>query len=257
MSIAASLLMSTGLAVFAVCKKALTADGTAAAWVLCVIICRLGGITAFIILAMTFLMTAAADGLAGKRADPCCVRRKSGARDASRVLCNVGIPAAALILFAATGRAGFRLVYAAVTAESLSDSLASKLGPLAGGKTVDICTLRPISPGLSGGISVAGSAAALCGAVAVGAAASTFGGLRGGWLYVGLLGFAGCMLDSLLGSLLQVKYVCQVCAAVTEREVHCGVAAKLYKGIRPMNNDTVNLSANALTFALSVLVFVL
>ena len=70
MSLPLALLLSTALAGLALWKKALTPAGTLLAWAMCRAICRIGGLPAFLILAVTFLATVAADRLAGKRADP-------------------------------------------------------------------------------------------------------------------------------------------------------------------------------------------
>lgn len=153
-------------------------------------------------------------------------------------------------------RIGALLAYAAVMAESLSDSLASKLGPLGKGKTVDICSFREVGVGLSGGISGAGSVAAALGAALIGALCLLFPGADGKTaLLVTLLGFLGCLIDSVLGSLIQVKYRCPACGALTERESHCGVPGKVERGWRRVNNDTVNLLSNLFAAALAILFF--
>lgn len=244
-----ALLLSTALAGTAVWKKALTPGGTALAWLLCVIVCACGGLPAFLLLAATFLCTVGADRLAGSRTDPHGVRRKSGRRDAVRVFCNVGVGAGALLLAGQLREPGFRFVYAAVLAESLADSLASKLGPLSAGRTVDLCTLRPTEKGLSGGVSLWGTAASLLGAALAGLLSLLFGWpLRQAGL-VTLLGFSGALLDSVYGSLLQVKYRCPVCGRITERERHCGVPSARAKGLGGVNNDGVNLLSNLSVFA--------
>ena len=247
--------LSTALAGFALWKHALTMAGTTLAWAFCVTICCFGGAPAFLILAVAFLCTVAADKFAGKRADPLDVRRKTGKRDAARVFCNVGIAAAMILIFGLTCKAKFLLVYAAVMAESLSDSLASKLGPLGKGRTVDIYTLRETSVGLSGGVSRAGSAAALAGAGLIGALCLLFddAGAKQS-LLVAAAGFLGCLLDSVLGSLAQVKYRCPVCGMVTEREQHCGINTVRYRGCASINNDIINLLSNCFSSLLAVLI---
>lgn len=250
MSLLLSILLSSALAGLAIWKKALTLPGTALAWGMCLAICFFGGLPAFLILAVTFLGTVAADKLAGKRADPNALRRKSGRRDAVRVLCNVGVGTAMILLYGLSvirGKPRYRffLAYVAVMAESLSDSLASKIGPLSHGKTIDICTFRQTSVGLSGGVSLAGSIAAMIGAVAIGLLSLLFSGL--GWRnasLVALIGFAGCLFDSVLGSTAQVKYRCPVCGMVTERDCHCGVPGELESGWRCVSNDAVNILSN-------------
>lgn len=244
-----ALLLSTALAALAVWKKALTPGGTALVWLLCVLICAFGGLPAFWILAAVFLCTVAAGRFAGERADPHGLRRKSGRRDAVRVFCNVGVGAAALLLSALLRDPSFRFVYAAVLAESLADSLASKLGPLSHGKTRDFFGLRPVEKGLSGGVSLWGTAASLLGAALVGLLSLLFGWSLRLAALITLLGFLGALLDSAAGSLLQVKYRCPVCGALTEQERHCGVLPVRAKGLRRVNNDVVNLLSNLSVFA--------
>lgn len=260
MSLPLALLLSSALAGLALWKRALTPAGTLLAWAMCLAICRIGGLPTFLILALTFLATVAADRLAGKRADPRGLRRKSGRRDAVRVLCNVGVGTAMILLYGITGKSGpsprFLLAYAAVMAESLSDSLASKLGPLGKGKTVDICTFREVGVGLSGGVSGAGSAAAALGASLIGVLCLLFPGADGKTaLLVTALGFLGCLFDSVLGSLIQVKYCCPACGALTERDRHCGVPGRVERGWRRVNNDTVNLLSNLFAAAVAILAF--
>ena len=248
-----SLLLSTALAVPALLKKALTPGGTLLAWALCLVITFAGGLSAFGVLAAVFTLTVLADRDAGRRADPAGVRRKAGTRDAARVFCNVGTGGAAMALYLTTGRGVFALAYAAVMAEALADSLASKIGPLSKRPPVDILTLRPVQAGLSGGVSILGFAASAAGAAAVGGIwlAGT-GDVQNGLLAAGL-GFAGAVFDSFLGSAVQVKYRCRVCGAVTERAEHCGQAAALLKGMRRINNDAVNFLSGAAVFAAAIL----
>ncbi len=239
MSLPLALLLSSALAGLALWRRALTPAGTLLAWAMCLAICRIGGLPAFLILAVTFLATVAADRLAGKRADPSGLRRKSGRRDAVRVLCNVGVGAVMILLYGVTGAPRLILAYAAVMAESLSDSLASKLGPLGKGKTVDICSFHEVGVGLSGGV--------LC-LLFPGADEKVA-------LLVAAIGFLGCLFDSVLGSRIQVKYRCPVCGALTERDRHCDVPGKVERGWRWVNNDTVNLLSNLFVAVLAILAF--
>ena len=260
MSLPFALLLSSALAGLALWKKALTLWGTVLAWGMCLVICFFGGLPSFLILAVTFLVTVAADKLAGKRADPSGLRRKSGKRDAVRVLCNVGVGTAMILLYGILGKSGhpsrFLMAFSAVMAESLSDSLASKLGPLGKGKTVDICTFREVGVGLSSGVSGAGSAAAAFGAALIGALCLLLPGADGkAALLVAAIGFLGCLFDSVLGSLIQVKYRCPVCGALTERDRHCGVPGRVERGWRRVNNDTVNMLSNLFAAVLAILVF--
>ncbi len=255
MYILSAVFASTALAVLALITRALTLRGTAMAWIFCIVISCSGGLPAFAVLAAVFILTAAASGYAGKRADPYNVRRKSGTRDIDRVFCNVGTAAFAAGLYRLTSYHGFIFAYTAVMAESLADSAASKIGPLTNGKTVDICTFTPAQAGISGGVSLAGSLAALAGSMCIGLLwlMSSMCGY-GEAVLVAAIGFLGCAFDSVLGSRFQVRYRCTCCGKVTEQEKHCGTACEKEKGIAWMSNDAVNLLSNifALVLALAV-----
>lgn len=254
MSIVTALIPSTALAIPALWKRALTPGGTLLAWALCLVITCAGGFTAFAILALTLICTVAADHLAGGRADPRGVRRKSGSRDALRVLCNVGMGALTMALSLWTPyRTAFVTAYAAVMAESLADSLASKLGPLSGRHPVDICTLRPVQAGLSGGVTALGTLSELAGSLLIaGTYALGTRDLTGGAAVL-LCGFLGAVFDSVLGSRLQVKYRCARCGEITERETHCLTPAVRVSGHPRVTNDLVNLLSNAFALALALL----
>lgn len=252
MTLVPALLLSSALAAAALWRRALTPGGTALAWALCTVITALGGGTAFAVLAVTLLGTVAADRFAGGRTDPNGVRRKSGSRDALRVGCNVGVAGISLAVFGLTGNAALRVSFCAVMAESLADSLASKLGPLSKRPPRDICTGRPIPTGLSGGVTLLGTCAELLGAALVAGVSGV--GYRSGRLFCIVLaaGFLGAVCDSVLGSCLQVKYRCAVCGAVTEREAHCGAPTERLRGLRCVSNDAVNLLSNLCALALAL-----
>lgn len=57
-------------------------------------------------------------------------------------------------------------------------------------------------------------------------------------------GILGNLLDSLLGSLVQVKFICKICRKVVEAETHCGVKTNYYKGFQWIDNNVVNFIAS-------------
>jgi uncharacterized membrane protein len=67
--------------------------------------------------------------------------------------------------------------------------------------------------------------------------------------------FLGCIFDSFLGSVVQAKYRCVKCGAMTEKEVHCSINAALVRGIRTVDNDIVNLFSNLFTVAVAVMAY--
>jgi uncharacterized membrane protein len=67
----------------------------------------------------------------------------------------------------------------------------------------------------------------------------------------------GCITDTLLGSLFQVKYKCNVCGHITEKETHCEKSTVAIQGVDWINNDVVNCISGLVVFALSFLLFVI
>jgi uncharacterized membrane protein len=59
-------------------------------------------------------------------------------------------------------------------------------------------------------------------------------------MIVAILGFAGCIIDSLLGATIQAKYCCEICGKITEKKIHHERSTKLVTGLKYINNDTVN-----------------
>lgn len=247
-----ALVLSSLLAAVAGVQKALTPKALVLAWVCALVITYCGGVVSFAILAATFIFTVLA-GKIGKsrRAFEKSIHEKSGARDAKQILCNVGMGTVLLLLSCLLKEPKLKLAYAAVMAASLADSLASELGVLSRAEPVDICTLKKTQRGLSGGVTVWGFASSLLGAALI-AAIYALGNGEHFW-FITICGFAGALMDSILGSLLQVKYRCPVCGTVTERNTHCEQQTQRIRGVACITNDAVNLMCNVFVGILAVL----
>jgi uncharacterized membrane protein len=102
-------------------------------------------------------------------------------------------------------------------------------------------------PGTSGAVSLVGTAGGVLGAaLPAGAAAITVGDTS---LLAGAaaIGFAGMLLDSLIGATLQARFHCRRCDVPTELLVHhCGASAEHLGGLHWINNDVVNAIATIL-----------
>jgi uncharacterized membrane protein len=128
-----------------------------------------------------------------------------------------------------------------------ADTWATELGVFSPAPPRLITTGRPVERGTSGGVTLLGYLATLCGsgliaglAVWTGEAKSTPSAL---WAAATLGGVAGATFDSFLGASVQAMYYCPQCEKETERfPTHvCGTQTVYRRGWRWLDNDWVNL----------------
>lgn len=166
---------------------------------------------------------------------------KGGERDGWQVMANGGLfTAAAALAFISPSPIWFAIGIGALAA-SAADTWATELGTLLGGEPRSIVSGERVPVGTSGGISLAGSAAALGGAAFMAIVATLLD-----WpvpVHAAIAGgVAGAFADSLCGAIVQERRWCDACRAPTERKVHaCGTRTRHAGGIAGLDNDAVNL----------------
>ena len=235
---------AVGIAAAAWRARSLDAAGAVAAVVLGTLAAAAGAGWAALLVA--YFVTSAALSRLGrtvKAARTSTVVAKGGARDARQVLANGGVfgGCAAGALFwpdAAWGAAA-----AGALAASAADTWATEIGTWVGGAPRHVLTWRRLEVGMSGGVTWAGSAAMLAGAVAIAAAARSLG-VASAVAAVAAGGVAGAMTDSIAGATAQERRRCLACGAATEQDPHqCGGATRIERGVAGIGNDLVNLVA--------------
>lgn len=242
MPIVVGAIAAATVALFAWRLRALTASGAVAAWIVGTAVFSSGSWPYAAVLFAFFMPSTILSrvGRAHKRA--LVDTGKSGARDAGQVFANGGVAAACAVLAAALGNAPLAAAFAGAFAAASSDTWGTELGTLAKAPPRSILTLRPLPRGLSGGVTPAGTIAEVAGALAVALPAWVLG--VGHWWIVGAAGFAGALLDSLLGATLQQLRYCASCARACETDPHvCGARTQRVRGARWMSNDAVNTCA--------------
>ncbi len=186
------------------------------------------------------------------------INQKSGARDTMQVLSNALAAIIALVIGKVIGNEAFIVVYAAALTECLADSLASDVGVLSKKDPVDICRFRRVKRGMSGGVSLLGSLSAFAGCLFMSLFTVIFFGFEPkSFLTVLLAPMAGMLIDSVMGSLLQAKYICEKCEKLTEKPVHCDTPCRLTGGVRILNNDAVNLVSNLFTAVIAAAIMLI
>lgn len=223
--------------------RALTGGGAAAAFVVGTIVFGTGGWAAAAVLFAFFLPSTLLSRV-GRERKRAAVEAKHGPRDAWQVLANGGV-AAVCALLAVRGGVPLYAAFAGAFAAASADTWGTEIGTLARAAPRSIVTLRPVAPGISGGITALGSFASVAGALCVAGVAALAG--VAAWWPVAAGGVAGALADSLAGATLQALRWCPACAQACETNPHrCGSATVLRRGVAWIGNDAVNFIA---TFA--------
>ncbi|MBC6995932.1 DUF92 domain-containing protein [Neolewinella lacunae] len=169
-------------------------------------------------------------------------------RDATQVMANGGVYGGLALLAGWNppwlGGAADVLPYCLLVAMAIAtaDTWSSELGQYFRRPTYDLLRRQRVPPGLSGGVSWAGSAAGLAGALFLSGSCGWLhpGITPAGYAGIALAGFLGMLLDSALGSRWQAKYVHPGPTAVSDTP---GPSPQLLSGFPWMTNDLVNFLA--------------
>lgn len=183
------------------------------------------------------------------------LHERQGARSWVQVLANSFSILLLLWLGEAMGQQEVSFLAAfAVLAAAAADTVSSDLGMLTKGKTFSILSGKPVTKGLSGGVSwlgfLSGFLASLCLAMPLVP--------LGRWkevVVLVVLGFLGTIVDSILGDLFQVKYLSPE-GHLTERQgQETRFKLKSVRGLQAINNDWVNFISLTIIAIVSFIVF--
>lgn len=231
---------------FAYGKRALTIKGIAFAIILDLIISVSLGNFGFTVLITFFVGSVGVDKVKKyykkKKNKTELDREKRGdCRDGVQVLSNGAVAAIAALLYVITENELFVFAFVGALAEAFADTAASGIGFMSK-SAFDPFRFERCEKGISGGMSLLGTLAALVASLVVSLVAFAFGAVTViQMLVISAAAFLGAVFDSFLGSLFQVKYRCPVCSAIVEKEMHCDMITEKYRGIRIVTNDLVNL----------------
>ncbi len=244
--------------------RSLDRSGALAAFLLGALVFSIGGLPWAVVLLTFFITSSALSRLfRGRKQKVEEQFAKGGRRDAWQVAANGGVSGLAVLLHLALPDAVFPwLMFTAAFAAANADTWATELGVLNRTWPRKLTTWKPVLPGTSGGVSLAGTLAASGGALLIAAVAVASWPVAGSGLCEKLLfglvilaaGVLGSLVDSLLGATVQGIYWCPLCGKETEKypRHNCGSETTSVRGWKWMNNDTVNL---ACTLSAAMLAF--
>jgi uncharacterized protein (TIGR00297 family) len=203
-------------------------SGAAAGAVVCFLLYASVGAGAFAALIALFILTWTATRFDYSHKQKSGTAEKGG-RTASQVLANLGVAAAAAVLYAAYGKAGFLLAMAAALSEAAADTVSSEIGQAVGTSPRLITTWKVVPAGTDGGVTLSGTAAGVTAAAIISAVFGVTGVIS--WRWSGVIvgaATAGMIADSFLGAWLERPGI--------------------------LNNDLVNFLGTAVAAGIAVLV---
>ena len=243
---------------FVIEKRALTPWGVVGAVIVDLIISLALGNFGFIMLITFFVSSVIVDKIKkltknqGKSEETA----KGDRRDAIQVLANALVPCACACAFVFShGNPIFVVGFVAAISEAFADTVASGIGAFSN-KAFDPFRWRVCENGLSGGMSLIGTLASLLAAFLIAALAMPLTSMAFSveyFLVAASATFLGAVFDSLLGSLLQVKFKCPVCGKLTEKRLHCDTPTEKVQGISFIDNDVVNALGGVFSAFVSIL----
>jgi len=238
----AGLLLAGALAFAARMARALSPGGALAALVVGTAAVIAGWTWAVVLIA--FFVSSSALSRVKRSAREARIGRiveKGDERDATQVLANGGVFAAAALLASATGESLLTAAALGALAAATADTWATEVGTLAGAPPRSIVSLKPLPAGTSGGVTVAGTLASIAGASFISVVAYLTGtGAAPAAVFFG--GVSGSLADSLVGATVQERRWCDRCSEATERRTHtCGMPTRIAGGVPGVRNDFVNV----------------
>ena len=247
--------------IFALSKRALTVDGVVAAIVLDLVVSVAFGNKGFTILCVFFIGSIIIDKIKKhyKKQGRKDEFTKGDCRDYMQVIANGFSALVFSIAYILTKNDIFIIPFVASLAEAFADTAASGIGTFSK-HTFDPFRMKKCEQGISGAMSVSGTLASLVAPVLMCTVAYAIGFSRHSIFVLAIIvvsAIFGATFDSLLGSLVQVKFKCQVCGAVTEGAEHCGKPTVKQSGIAVLDNDMVNLISSSFSAVTALLLVIM
>ncbi len=204
----AAMAVTTAFAGGAWLLRGVTAGGAIAGFALAFAVYVTAGGGGFVALVTVFVVAWVSTRLGARRKRALGLAEDPRGRSAAQVTANLGVAALFCIASAVTQRGWLLLPAMAALAEAAADTAASECGEALTTRAYLITSLRPVRPGTDGGVSMAGTLAAVAAAAMVAAVAGATDVIP--WSLVPAVAGAGVlatMIDSILGATLERRGV--------------------------------------------------
>jgi uncharacterized protein (TIGR00297 family) len=196
--------VTLGFAVLARALRGVNRSGALAGGLACFLLFAGAGPAAFATLTALFLLTWISTRLGYRRKLALGLAEQREGRNAWQVLANLAVAALGSVVFSATGNRIWLVEAVGALAEAATDTVASEIGQYRGSDGRLITTWERVPAGIDGGITLSGSIAGMAAGMVIAAVATVGGMLPQAQLWIPVVaGFAGMLIDSVLGATLQ------------------------------------------------------
>lgn len=258
------LVLSFAIASLAYKKKSLSVSGLIAATIYGTGLYSFGGLFFFIVMISFFLSSSLLSRYKNREKKVFDdIYEKGGKRDYTQVIAN-GLPSFIFAyLFYLTQNPTFALGLGTSLAAANADTWASELGVLSKKNPVSIITGKPLSKGMSGGVTAFGTLASFLGALFI-SIIFTLGYNLGAFPTTSLFiifilcligGFLGSLIDSFLGATVQGIFYDQSRGLLTEKKVSVEAENKLVKGHKLISNNIVNFLSVSISAIIVMIIY--
>lgn len=254
-----SLLVAISMFIFAYKFKLLEINASYILFIMIFTLYYFGGFKSYISLMLVFLVIIIIEKILHKKTDIIFanINKEHGVRNCRQLLANCLLAVILINIYGFTQNNIYIILFFVAISETISDSVASNVGVLSKKNPVDICTFKTIQQGISGGVSLIGTISSFIVCIY---ASILYLYIYEFNIYIALViltsSFFGVILDSVLGSKLQIQYRCVVCNKITEQEYHCEKNTLFYKGYKFFDNTTINFLCNLSSVVMAYLILV-
>ena len=183
-------------------------------------------------------------------------KKEEHARNAKQILINGGLGTLFVLAYGLNGNPQLLIIGIISVSGCFVDSLSSDVGILSGRPPYDPLKRCTVEPGLSGGMSLLGTVTALIGAGVIAFALKMNMDLSAAQtVLITVVIFSQTLVDTILGSGIQVKYRCLACGVITEKKEHCDGNTSKVSGISWVDNNMVNLLSSVIVTAAAFILF--
>lgn len=229
--------------------KFLKPSGSVATFILATIIFSIGGWMWTIPILTFFILSSLLSTFnKSKKSFADSITVKGDVRDYVQVIANGCVPAFIIFIYFFDPDFKWFIIYLSAIASVTADTWSSEIGILSKKNPRNILTFKSEPHGTSGAVTLLGTLGGIIGAGVIASfvfllpqSASNFQNHPIIIIVIIILsGVVGNFIDSVLGASVQAKYACEICGKMTEKIQHCDSPARFMRGIRWINNDTVN-----------------